>query len=87
MGEQSGTSQISHNSCLSLESGERGHIYSLSYEGIQQEATQGGTHPADPVVPFLAGGMIRGFGPIFHGAPPDPMDLIEISQSRDERVT
>ena len=56
LGEQSGTSQISHNSSLTLESGEGGPIYSLSHEGVQQEATQGGIHPADPVVPHLAGG-------------------------------
>ena len=40
---------------MSLESGERGPIYSLSYEGIQHEATQGGTHPVDPVVPLQDG--------------------------------
>ena len=56
MREQSGTSQISHHSCLSLESGEGGPIYSLNHEGVQQGTTQGGTYPADPVVPFLASG-------------------------------
>ena len=41
MGEQSGMSQISHNSSLTLESGEGGPIYSSWGEGIQREASQG----------------------------------------------
>ena len=52
MGEQSGMSQISHNSSLTLESGEGGPIYSSWGEWIQQEATQAGTHPAWTVVPL-----------------------------------
>ena len=36
MGEQSGISQISYHSCLTLESGERDPIYSLSHEGVHQ---------------------------------------------------
>ena len=52
MGEQSGMSQISHNSRLTLERGEGGPIYSSWGEGIQQEATLAGTHPAWPVVPL-----------------------------------
>ena len=57
MEEQSGMSQISHNSSLTLESGKGGPIYSSWGEGIQQEATQAGTDPAGPVVPLLAGGI------------------------------
>ena len=56
MGEQSGIRQISYHSCLTLESGEGDPIYSSRGEGVQQETTQGGTDPAEPVVPLLAGG-------------------------------
>ena len=52
MGEQSGKGQISYHTCLSLESGEGGPIYSSWGEGIQQGATQAGTDPAGPVVPL-----------------------------------
>ena len=56
MGEQSGIGQISYQTYLRLESGEVGPIYSSWGEGIQQEATQGRTHPAGLVVPLWAGG-------------------------------
>ena len=56
MGLQSGIGQISYHTCLTLESGEGGPIYSSWGEGIQQETTQAGTHSAGPVVPLLAGG-------------------------------
>ena len=67
MGEQSGKGQISYHTYLSLESGEGGPIYSSWGEGIQQETTQAGTHPAGPVVPLLAGGSTaRAVVPLTH---------------------
>ena len=60
MGEQSGKGKISYHTCLSLESGERGPIYSSWGEGIQQETTQGGSDPAEPVVPLQEGGSTAG---------------------------
>ena len=60
MGEQSDTSQISHNSCLTLESGEGGPIYSTSHEGVSSGASQGGTDPAGPVVPRRDGSARTG---------------------------
>ena len=56
MGEQSGMSQITSHSSLPSQSGSRGPIYSSWGEGIQQEATQGGIHHAEAVVPLRAGG-------------------------------
>ena len=56
MGEQSGKGQISYHTCLSLESGEGGPIYSSWGDGIQKEASQAGTDPAGPVVPLRSGG-------------------------------
>ena len=68
MGEQSGKGQISSHTSLTLESGDGGPIYSSWGEGIQQEATQAGTHPAGPVVPLWAGGSTaRAVVPLVNG--------------------
>ena len=68
MGGQSGISQISHNSCLTLESGEGGPIYSSWGKGIQKEASQARTDPAGPVVPLWAGGSTaRAVVPLANG--------------------
>ena len=79
LGEQSGTSQISHNSTLTLESGEGGPIYSLSHEGIQQEGTQGGTHPAGPVVQLIWGGSTAGaLAALFTSSLPSPLPRMRL---------
>ena len=68
MGEQSGKGQISYHTCLTLESGEGGPIYSSWGEGIKKEASQAGTDPAEAVVPLLAGGSTaRAVVPLVNG--------------------